>query len=121
MYLNSVTVIGNITKDIELKVLPNGTKIANFSVATNRTWYNDKKEKMEEVEFHNIVAFGNQAENIAKYMTKGSNILIEGRLKTQSWEDTATQKKMYRTEIIAEKVQFGYNKENVAQETKKDT
>lgn len=115
--LNKVTVIGNITKDIELKSLPSGVKVASFSVATNRVWYNEQKQKQEEVEYHNIVVFGKQAENVAQYMSKGSNILIEGRLKTQSWEDTATKKKMYRTEIIAENVQFGSRKESTSQQT----
>ena len=107
MYLNQVSIIGNLTRDPELKKLPNGTSVANFSVATNRVWYDAQKQKQEAVEYHNIVAFGKQAENIAQYMKKGSSILIQGRLQTQSWEDQATQKKMYRTEIVAENVQFG--------------
>jgi len=117
MYLNSVNIIGNITRDPELKSLPSGSKVANFSVATNRVWYDAQKQKQEEVEYHNVVAFGKQAENIAQFMKKGSSILVQGRLKTQSWEDTTTQKKMYRTEIIAENVQFGSKRESTLQET----
>ena len=66
MYLNKTYIIGNLTKDPELKALPSGAKVVNFSVATNRTWYNDKKEKQEAVEYHNVVAFGKQAETIAR-------------------------------------------------------
>lgn len=107
LYLNSVTIIGNLTRDPELKSLPSGSKVANFSIATNRVWYNSDKQKQEDVEYHNIVVFGKQAENVSQYMSKGSQILVEGRLQTRSWDDTATGKKMYRTEIIAENVQFG--------------
>ncbi len=112
MYKNSVVIIGNLTKSPETKALPSGTKVTNFSVATNRVWYDAQKQKQEEVEYHNIVVFGRQAETSAQYLVKGSQVLIEGRLKTQSWEDKDTQKKMYRTEIIAEQVQFGRRPDN---------
>lgn len=107
MYVNEVRVIGNLTRDPEMKTLPSGLKITSFSVATNRVWYNDKKEKMEEVEYHNVVVFGRQAETSAQYLKKGSQVRVAGRLKTQSWDDAGTGKKMYRTEIVAENVQFG--------------
>ncbi len=105
MYLNKVTLIGNLTRDVELKAMPNGNKVANFSIATNRVWYNDKKEKQEATEYHNVVAFGKQSETIAQYCKKGDQILVEGRLQTRSWESDG--KKNYRTEIIADNVQFG--------------
>lgn len=105
MYLNQVTIIGNLTRDPELKALPSGSNVVNFSVATNRTWYNDKKEKQEAVEYHNIVAFGKQAETIAQYMKKGSQILVEGRLQTRNWEQDGV--KRYATDIIVESFQFG--------------
>lgn len=111
MYLNKTIIIGNLTKDVELKALPNGSKVANFSVATNRVWYNESKEKQEAVEYHNIVAFGKQAETIAQYMKKGSQILVEGRLQTRSWETDG--KKNYRTEIVMENMQFGKKSEKV--------
>ena len=107
MYLNKVTIIGNLTRDPELKAIPSGMKITNFSIATNRTWKNDAGEKKEDVEYHNIVVFGRQAETSAQYLKKGSQCLVEGRLQTQSWDDATSGKKMYRTEIIAENVQFG--------------
>ena len=107
MYLNKVYLIGNLTRDPELKSLPSGTKVTNFSIATNRYWKDAKTgEKKEQSEFHNIVVFGPQAETSAKYLKKGSNVLIEGRIQTRSWDATDGTKK-YRTEVIAESVQFG--------------
>jgi single-strand DNA-binding protein len=105
MYLNRATIIGNLTRDPELKSLPSGVKVASFSVATNRVWYDQNKQKQEATDYHNIVAFGRPAETIAQYMKKGSSIYVEGRLQTRSWEQDG--KKNYRTEIIAEKFQFG--------------
>ena len=109
MFLNKVLIYGNLTRDPELKSLPSGTAVTNFSVATNRK-YKDKDGNMqEEVEFHNIVVFGRQAETVAQYLNKGSGILVEGRLKTRSWDaDDGT--KRYRTEIIADRTQFGPKK-----------
>lgn len=106
MYLNKVFIIGNITKDPELKALPSGMQVATFSVATNRTWKDQAGQKQEAADFHNIVIFGKQAEVIGQYMKKGSNIFIEGRIQTRSW-DGPDGKKNYRTEIIGERFQFG--------------
>ena len=107
MYLNTVTIIGNLTRDPELKALPSGDKVANFGLATNRTWKDKDGQKKEEVEFHNCVVFGRSAETIAQYMKKGSQLLVEGRLKTSTWDDKDSGKKMYKTEIIVERSQFG--------------
>lgn len=107
MYLNKVIVIGNLTRDPELKALPSGVKVASFSLATNRVWKDADGKKQEAVEYHNAVVFGKQAENIAQYMRKGSSLLIEGRLQTRDWEDKSTGKKMYKTEIVVESSQFG--------------
>lgn len=106
MYLNKVFIIGNITKDPELKALPSGMQVATFSVATNRTWKDANGQKQEAADFHNIVVFGKQAEVIGQYMKKGSSIFIEGRIQTRSW-DGPDGKKNYRTEVIAERFQFG--------------
>lgn len=108
MYLNKATIIGNLTRDPELKSLPSGSKVASLSLATNSYW-KDKTtgEKKEAVEYHNIVLFGRQAETAAQYLKKGQQALVEGRLQTRSWDDTATGTKKYRTEIIAETIQFG--------------
>lgn len=105
MYLNKAIVIGNITQDPELKSLPSGVKVTNFSVATNRKYKDSNDEWQETVEFHNVVVFGKTAENVAQYMSKGSHILVEGRLQTRSWEADGVKK--YRTEIIADQIQFG--------------
>ena len=111
MYINKVQILGNITRDPELKALPSGVSVTSFSVATNRVWKDKDGQKKEEAEFHNITLFGNTAENVSRYMKKGSQIYIEGRLQTRSWEDKETGKKVYRTEIIGENVQFGNNKD----------
>jgi len=118
MYLNQVTLIGNLTRDPELKALPSGSKVANFSVATNRTWYDAEKQKQEAVEYHNVVAFGKQAETIAQYMKKGSQILVEGRLQTRSWEQDGVKK--YSTEIVLESFQFGKKAESQETRTEKE-
>jgi len=104
MNINKVILYGNITKEIELKSLPSGMTIASFSLATNR----QGKETME-VEYHNIVAFGKQAEAINQYTKKGNGLYVEGRLQTRSW-DGQDGKKNYRTEIVLENFQFGYQK-----------
>ncbi len=105
MNLNKVILIGNLTRDPELKSLPSGIKVANFSLATNRVWKDKDGSRKDSTEFHNVVVFGRQAENVAQYMKKGSNLLVEGRLQTRSWESDG--KKNYRTEIIADNIQFG--------------
>lgn len=105
MYINKTQILGNITRDPELKALPSGNKVCTFSVATNEVLIKDGK-KQEKVEYHNIICFGKTAENIAQYMKKGSQIYIEGKNQTRSW-DGADGKKMYRTEVLAERVQFG--------------
>ncbi len=105
MNLNKVIIVGNITRDIELKALPSGIKVANLSVATNRNWKDKDGNKQEAVDYHNIVAFGKQAEVIAQYMSKGSQILVEGRLQTRSWEKDGD--KRYATEVMLESFQFG--------------
>ncbi len=105
MNLNRVFLYGNLTRDPELKALPSGQNVVNFSIATNRTYKDRDGAKKEQVEYHNVVAFGRQADLIAQYMKKGRPILVEGRLQTRSWE--AEGKKNYRTEIIVENFQFG--------------
>ena len=98
-------VIGNLTRDPETKALPSGIKVCNFSVATNRTWKDKNGAKQESADFHNVVVFGRQAEIVQQYMKKGSSIMVEGRMQTRSWD--ADGGKKYRTEIIADRIQFG--------------
>ena len=103
--MNKVILYGNLTRDPELKSLPSGMHVASFGVATNRRV--KKEEQWVEVpEFHNVVVFGRQAETSAQYLKKGSSVLIEGRIQTRSW-DSPEKGKQYRTEIVAESVQFG--------------
>lgn len=103
--LNKALVEGNLTRDPEMKALPSGQNVTSFSVATNRK-YKDKDGKLqEEVDFHNIVVFGRQAETVNQYLKKGSGAFVEGRLQTRSWEKDG--QKQYRTEIVADRVQFG--------------
>lgn len=105
MYLNKAFLYGNLTRDPELRALPSGQQVASFSIATNRTYKNKEGQKQESVEYHNIVAFGRQAELIGQYVKKGKALFIEGRIQTRSWE--AEGKKNYRTEIVIENFQFG--------------
>lgn len=106
MNLNKVLLVGNLTRDPELRNLPSGAAVASFGMATNRVWKNQQGEKKEDVQFHNIVVFGRQAEIVSQYLTKGSLILVEGRIQTRSW-DGKDGSKQYRTEIVAERIQFG--------------
>lgn len=105
MYLNKAIIFGNLTRDPERKSLPSGMAVVSLGVATNRV-YISNGQKQTEVEFHNVVAFGKQAEVITQYLKKGSSLLVEGRLKTRNWQDQQGQKH-YKTEIIADRVQFG--------------
>lgn len=107
MYLNKAFVIGNLTRDPELRALPSGGQVTSFSVATNRVWKDKNGAKQEAADFHNIVVFGRTAETCAQYLKKGQNVLIEGRMQTRSWDDKTSGQKKYRTEIIADRVQFG--------------
>ncbi len=106
MYLNKVFLIGNLTRDPELKALPSGSKVASLSLATNRVWKDQAGARQEATEYHNLVSFGRQAENLAQYARKGSSLFIEGRIQTRSW-DGQDGKKNYRTEIIIDNFQFG--------------
>ena len=84
MNINKAIIIGRITQDLDLKTLPNGNPVLNFSVATNRTYLDQNNNKVEQTEFHNVVAFGKTAENISKFFVKGQEIYIEGRLQTRN-------------------------------------
>ena len=107
MYLNKAILIGNLTRDPELKAIASGNKVCTFSIATNRTYKDSNGVRQEKTDYHNIVVWGKTAENVATYMKKGSQILVEGRMETRSWDDAATNTKKYRTEVIADTVQFG--------------
>ena len=106
MYLNKAFIYGNLTRDPELKSLPSGMKVATFSVATNWVGKDREGNKKESTDFHNIVVFGRQAETAAQYLKKGRGAFVEGRMQTRSW-DAPDGTKRYRTEIVADRVQFG--------------
>ncbi len=106
MFYNKAIIIGNVTRDPEIKALPSGAKVASLSIATNRVWKDQAGAKKEQTDFHNIVVFGRQAEITAQYVKKGSILMVEGRIQTRSWDDQSGQKR-YRTEIVADRIQFG--------------
>lgn len=107
MYLNKVFLYGNLTRDPEMRALPSGGQVANFSIATNRVYKDRDGAKKEQVEFHSVVAFGRQADLIGQYMKKGRPLYVEGRIQTRSWDDKQSGEKKYRTEIVVENFQFG--------------
>ncbi len=106
MYINKAFVFGNLTRDPELRALPSGMNVVNFSVATNRTFKDRDGKKQEQTDFHNVVVFGRQADTVNQYLKKGSSVFVEGRMQTRSWDGKDGEKK-YRTEIVADRVQFG--------------
>jgi single-strand DNA-binding protein len=105
MYVNKAIIIGNLVRDPEQKSLPSGIAVTNFSVATNRVYKDRDGNRQESTDYHNVVVFGRQAETAAQYLKKGQSVFIEGRIQTRSWEQDGQKK--YRTEIVAERVQFG--------------
>ena len=102
--LNKVMLIGNLGKDPEVRAIPSGAKVANFSIATTES-YTDKNtnQKVEKTEWHNIVMWRGLAEVAEKYLKKGSQVYIEGRLQTRSWDDQNGQKR-YTTEVVADQM-----------------
>lgn len=106
MNLNKVFILGNLTRDPELRQTPSGQNVATLGIATNRAWTDRDGNKQTQVEFHNVVLWGRLAEIANQYLSKGRLVFIEGRLTTRSWQDQQGQKK-YRTEIIAENMQLG--------------
>ena len=106
MYINKALIYGNLTRDPELRSLPSGMQVTEVGVATNRTWKDKNGAKQESAEFHNVVAFGKQAELIAQYLRKGQPMFVEGRIQTRSW-DAQDGTKKYRTEIVVDNFQFG--------------
>lgn len=110
MYLNKAFIIGNLTRDPEKRALPSGAAVTSFSIATTRVYKDRNGVKQEDTQYHNIVAFGPQAETIAQYMRKGSSILVEGRIQNRSW-DAPDGTKKYRTEIVVDAFQFGPKRE----------
>ena len=101
MNLNKAMIIGNLTRDPEVRTTPQGTTVASFSVATNFVWTDQSGQKQEKAEYHNVVAWRKLADIIGQYLKKGGKVYIEGRLQTRDWTGQDGVKK-YRTEIIAD-------------------
>jgi single-strand DNA-binding protein len=106
MDINKVMLIGRSTTDVEVKrIETTGSSVVNFTLATNRKYKNKDGQMVEESEYHRCVAYGNAADVIGKYVTKGKRMYVEGRLRTRKWEDTSGQTK-YSTEIIVDNFIF---------------
>lgn len=103
--VNKVIVIGRLGNDPEIKTVSGGNTVARLSVATSENWTDKTGQKQERTEWHRIVVWGKLAELCGKYLSKGRQVYVEGRLQTRSWEDQQGQKK-YTTEIVASTVQF---------------
>ena len=106
MNVNKAIIVGNLTRSPELRYTQNGANVTTFGVATNRAWRNEAGELQQEVDFHNIVVFGDTAQHAAEYLVKGQMVYIEGRIRTRTWGESEGRK-LYRTEIVAERIQFG--------------
>ena len=105
MNLNKVFLIGRLTRDPEMKMLPSGQAVSNLGLATDRYFNNKSGQRQQETEFHNIVLFGRLAEIASQYLRKGSLVFFEGRVRTRNWEDSSGNKR-YRTEIIVQRLQL---------------
>ncbi|PIP34939.1 single-stranded DNA-binding protein [Candidatus Falkowbacteria bacterium CG23_combo_of_CG06-09_8_20_14_all_41_10] len=103
--LNKVMLIGNLTKDPEVRTTPSGQNVASFSVATNMNWTDQSGQKQSKAEFHNIVAWRKLADICGQYLHKGTKVYIEGRLQTRDWIGQDGAKK-YRTEVVADTMQI---------------
>lgn len=102
--MNRVILVGNLGKDVELRQTKGGTPVANFSLATKEFSKDQSGQSVEKTEWHSIVVWGKTAENVNKYLSKGSKVLVEGKLATRQWEKDG--QKHYSTEVIANGVQF---------------
>lgn len=104
--LNKVMLIGNLTRDPELRVTPKGTAICQFSLAVNRKFRDESGADREEVTYVDIEAWGKSGENIAKYCSKGRPLFVEGRLRLDQWEDKNTKEKRSRMKVVCDNFQF---------------
>ena len=102
--INKVIIVGRLGADPEMKAVGQGTNVTRLSVATSENWTDKNGQKQERTEWHRITVWGKTAEHCAKYLSKGSQVYVEGRLQTRSWEDNGQKK--YSTEIVAQTVQF---------------
>jgi single-strand DNA-binding protein len=105
-YLNKVFLIGNLTRDPELRVTPKGTAICQFGIAVNRQFKDESGATRDETTFVDIEAWGKQGELVSKYLTKGSLAMVEGRLKLDQWEDKTSGQKRSKIKVVLDNVQF---------------
>jgi len=105
-YLNKVFLIGNLTRDPELRVTPKGTPICQFGIAVNRQFKDESGATRDETTFVDIEAWGKQGELVSKYLTKGSLAMVEGRLKLDQWEDKQSGQKRSKLKVVLDNVQF---------------
>src|SRR3989344_5626879 len=117
MNLNKVFIFGRLTADPQVRQTPSGQSVSSFGVATNRVRTDKAGAKQEQTEVHNVVVWGRQAEIVGQFLTKGSSILVEGRLQTRSWQDKQGQQRR-TTEIIADRIQLGPRPMGMRQETR---
>ena len=103
--VNKVILIGNLGQDPELRYTPSGQPVCSMRLATRETWTGRDGQRAERTEWHTVVVWGKQGENCARYLSKGRQVYIEGRIQTRSWEGRDGQKR-YRTEIVANQVVF---------------
>ena len=104
--LNKVMLIGNLTRDPELRYTPKGTAVADIALAINRVWNNEQNQRQEETTFVDITLWGRQAELAQQYLTKGRGAYIEGRLQMDTWDDKTTGQKRSKLKVVAESLQF---------------
>ena len=103
--VNKVILVGNLGRDPELRYIPSGQAVANFTLATNERWRDKDGNNQERTEWHRIVVWGKSAENCAQFLQKGRSVYVEGKLQTQEWEDKDGIKRK-TTEVVAQTVQF---------------
>jgi single-strand DNA-binding protein len=103
---NKVVLVGNLTRDPELRYTPKGTAVAKLGLAVNRTWTNESGEKKEDVTFVDVDVFGRTAENAGQYLKKGRPVMVEGRLKLDQWDDKQTGQKKSKLGVVGENIQF---------------
>ncbi len=106
MNLNKVFILGNLTRDPELRQTSGGQSVSTFGVATNSFFQDKSGQRQQKVEFHNIVVWGRQAEVASQFLKKGGLVLVEGRLQTRTWQDKQGMNHK-TTEIVSERIQFG--------------
>lgn len=106
MAFNKVILMGNLTADPETRTTPNGQNVTSFSLAINRTWNNANGERQEETSFINCTAWGKTGETIAKYVSKGRQLLVSGRLQQRTWQDKDTGKNRSAIDVVVEEFSF---------------